>query len=125
MAEAALWPARRVREPGGAARGGAGARARAGYRRLDAFTPFPVEGLARGAAVARPRVLWLGMIGALLGAAVALRMQVFTNCDYPLNVGGRPLYALSAFAVVIFELTVLFAALSTVFGMLARTGCRA
>ena len=49
-------------------------------------------------------------------------MQLFTNFDYPINVGGRPLYALSAFAVVAFELTVLFAALTPAFGMLALNG---
>lgn len=46
-------------------------------------------------------------------------MQLFTNFDYPMNVGGRPLYPLSAFAVVAFELTVLFAAAFTAIGMLA------
>ena len=51
-----------------------------------------------------------------------LGMQLFTNFDYPINVGGRPLYALSAFAVVAFELTVLFAALFPVIGMLALNG---
>ena len=49
-------------------------------------------------------------------------MQLFTNFDYPINVGGRPLYALSAFAVVAFELTVLFAALTPAIGMLALNG---
>jgi hypothetical protein len=49
-------------------------------------------------------------------------MQLFTNFDYPINVGGRPLYALSAFAVIAFELTVLFAALTPAIGMLAFNG---
>ena len=49
-------------------------------------------------------------------------MQLFTNFDYPINVGGRPLYALSAFMVVAFELTVLFAALTPAIGMLALNG---
>lgn len=95
-------------------------RARAqGYRNLDAFTPFPVEGLSEVLRLQDRRVLWLGLIGGCTGFAVALGMQLFTSFDYPINVGGRPLYALSAFAVVAFELTVLFAATFTAIGMLA------
>jgi hypothetical protein len=95
-------------------------RARAqGYRDLDAFTPFPVEGLADVLRLRERRVLWLGLAGGCAGFAIALGMQLFTNFDYPINVGGRPLYSLSAFAVVAFELTVLFAAAFTVIGMLA------
>jgi hypothetical protein len=94
----------------------------AGYRELDAFTPFPVEGLGDLLEFQDQRILWLGLIGGCLGFAIALGMQLFTNFDYPIEVGGRPLYALSAFAVVAFELTVLFAALLPAFGMLALNG---
>lgn len=93
-----------------------------GYRAIDAFTPFPVEGLAELLEFRDSRVLWLGFIGGCLGFAVALAMQLFTNFDYPLNVGGRPLYALSAFAVITFELTILFSALLTAVGMLYLNG---
>ena len=68
------------------------------------------------------RVLWLGLFGGIFGCTLAFAMQIFTNFDYPINVGGRPLYALSAFAVVAFELTVLFAALTPAIGMLALNG---
>jgi hypothetical protein len=93
-----------------------------GYRDLDAFTPFPVHELFPVLRLRDHRVLWLGLFGGLFGFAVAFGMQLFTNFDYPINVGGRPLYALSAFAVVAFELTVLFAALTPAFGMLALNG---
>ena len=93
-----------------------------GYRDLDAFTPFPVEGLSEIIELHDSRVLRLGLIGGCFGFAAALAMQLFTNYDYPINVGGRPLYALSAFAVVAFELTVLFAAAFTAIGMLALNG---
>jgi len=93
-----------------------------GYRALDAFTPFPVEGLAELLDLRDRRVPWFGLIGAALGFAIALAMQVFTNFDYPLDVGGRPLYALSAFAVITFELTILFSALITALGMLYLNG---
>ena len=98
-------------------------RARAdGYRALDAFTPFPVYELNDVLELRDRRVLWLGLIGGIFGFALAIGMQLFTNFDYPINVGGRPLYPLSAFAVVAFELTVLFAALTPAIGMLALNG---
>jgi hypothetical protein len=94
----------------------------AGYRRLDAFTPFPVEGLSQILRLPRPRISWVGLIGGLGGAAVALLMQIYVNYDYPLDVGGRPVYAVSAFAVVTFELTILFSALSMIAAMLWQNG---
>jgi hypothetical protein len=94
----------------------------AGYRHLDAFTPFPVEGLAPVLRIQRPNIAVIGLIGGFTGAAVALLMQFYVNYDYPLNVGGRPLYPLTAFAVVTFELTVLFSALSMIFAMLWQNG---
>jgi hypothetical protein len=93
-----------------------------GYRDLDAFTPFPVYELFPVLRLRDRRVLWLSLVGGVFGCALAFGMQLFTNFDYPINVGGRPLYALSAFAVVAFELTVLFAALTPAIGMLALNG---
>jgi len=106
--EALLDAARRAREDG--------------YRDLDAFTPFPVHGLAEVLDIRDTRVLWLGLAGGVFGFALALLMQVGANWSYPLDVGGRPVYALSAFAVIAFELTVLFAALFPAIGMLALNG---
>jgi hypothetical protein len=94
----------------------------AGYRRLDAFTPFPVDGLAKILRLPRPKISWIGLIGGFAGGGFALLMQCYTNYDFPLNVGGRPLYPISAFAVVMFELTILFSALSMIVGMLWQNG---
>jgi hypothetical protein len=94
----------------------------AGYRRLDAFTPFPVEGLSQILRLARPGISRVGLIGGFSGAAVALLMQFYINYDYPIDVGGRPVYAISAFAVVTFELTILFSALSMIIAMLWQNG---
>ncbi|PAY04702.1 hypothetical protein CK489_36470 [Bradyrhizobium sp. UFLA03-84] len=94
----------------------------AGYRELDAFTPFPVEGLARVLKIPRPSISLVGLVGALAGGTTALLMQMFVSYDYPLNVGGRPIYALSAFAVVTFELTILFSALAMAIAMLWQNG---
>jgi hypothetical protein len=106
--EALLEAARRARQEG--------------YRRLDAFTPFPVEELPAVLELHDRRVPLLGMVGGIIGFAVALTMQLYFSFDYPLDVGGRPLYPLTAFAVVTFELTILFAAAFTVVGMLAMNG---
>lgn len=95
---------------------------KAGYRELDTFTPFPVYEIFPVLRLRDRRVLWLGLIGGIFGFCLALGMQMFTNWDYPINVGGRPLYPLSAFMVVGFELTVLFAALTPAIGMLALNG---
>jgi Protein of unknown function (DUF3341) len=94
----------------------------AGYHRLDAFAPFPVEGLSQILRLPRPRISRVGLIGGFSGAAVALLMQFYVNYDYPLDVGGRPIYATSAFAVVTFELTILFSALSMIGAMLWQNG---
>ena len=93
-----------------------------GYRELDAFTPFPVPELVDIFGLCDSRVRWLGLIGGLFGCGVALFMEMYVNFDYPIDVGGRPQYAISAFAVVAFELTVLFAALFPAFGMFALNG---
>jgi hypothetical protein len=94
----------------------------AGYRELDAFSPFPVYELAPVLRLHDRRVLWLGLIGGLFGAGTALAMQLYANYAYPIDVGGRPLYSLSAFAVIVFELTILFSALFAAVGMLALNG---
>lgn len=94
----------------------------AGYRNLDAFTPFPVEGLDRILRLPRPTISFVGLGGAIAGASAALLMQLYVNYDYPLNVGGRPVYAISAFAVVTFELTILFSALAMLVAMLWQNG---
>ncbi len=94
----------------------------AGYRDLDAFTPFPVYELAPVLGLRDYRVLTIGLIGGVSGGLFGLLMQLYTNYNYPIDVGGRPIYALTAFAVVVFEFTILFGALSAVFGMLALNG---
>jgi hypothetical protein len=90
----------------------------AGYRRLDAFSPYPVEGMAEALAIGDHRIGWLSFGGGVFGIAVTLGLQLFVNFDYPIEVGGRPLIALPAFFVVDFELMILFAVLFPVIGML-------
>jgi hypothetical protein len=90
-----------------------------GFRKMDAFTPCPVEGLAEAVGMQFNGVPLLCLGGGLTGAAVAYGMQAYSAIwDYPLNVGGRPLHSWPSFIVITFELTVLFAALAAAFGML-------
>ena len=91
-----------------------------GYRQMDAFTPFPVEDLAEALGLRRERVALITLVGGLCGGTLAFTMQWYCNViDYPINIGGRPDFSWPAFIPVTFELTVLGAALSAAFGMLA------
>ena len=95
----------------------------AGYRRIEAYTPFPVEGLSEALALKRNNVPLITLIGGLTGGLGGFFFQYWVCVlAYPLNIGGRPLNSWPAFIPVTFELTVLGAALSAVFGMLALNG---
>jgi len=92
----------------------------AGYRRLDAYTPFPIEELHEALDVHRTRVPLLVLIGGIVGGLTGYGLEYWVSTTaYPLNIGGRPLHSWPSFIPVTFEMTVLFAALTAVFGMLA------
>jgi hypothetical protein len=99
-------------------------RARAdGYCKLDAYTPFPVDGLPEALGVRETRLPMLVLLGAIVGCAAGYAMQYYAAViDYPMNIGGRPLHSWPAFIPVTFELTILAAALVAVLGMLALNG---
>ncbi|HET6423404.1 MAG TPA: DUF3341 domain-containing protein [Planctomycetaceae bacterium] len=94
-----------------------------GYRRMEALSPFPVEGLDEALHLRPTRLPWLTLLGALLGAVGGYAMQAYAmQTDLPVNVGGRPLNSWPAWLPITFELGVLSAALFTVLGMLALNG---
>jgi ActD protein len=94
-----------------------------GYRQMDAYTPFPVEGLSRALGFRRSSVPLIVLIGGLLGCLGGYFLQYYIAAIYwPLNVGGRPFNSWPMFIPVTFELTVLCAALFAFFGMLALNG---
>jgi Alternative complex III, ActD subunit len=103
---------------------GAAARAHeAGYRRLDAFTPFPVEGLAEIIGFHERKLPMLVLAGGIAGALTGFGLQYWVSVmAYPLNVGGRPLNSWPSFVPVTFEMTILFAAFTAVLGMLGLNG---
>ncbi len=91
----------------------------AGYRRVDAYTPFLVEGLAESLGMHNTGVPLICLLCGITGGLTGYGMQYFAAViHYPINVGGRPLHSWPAFVPITFELTVLFAALGTVIGML-------
>lgn len=95
----------------------------AGYRRIEAYAPFPVEGLAEAIGFAGNRVPLLTLLGGIAGGAGGYFMQWYSAVlSYPINVGGRPLHSWPSFIPATFELTVLGAALAAVLGMLFLNG---
>ena len=95
----------------------------AGYRKIDAYSPFPIEELAEAIGFHRNGVAIVTLVGGILGGSAGYLLQWWINTiNYPVNVGGRPLNSWPAFIVVTFEMTILFAGLSAVFGMLALNG---
>jgi Protein of unknown function (DUF3341) len=92
----------------------------AGYRKMDAYTPFPVEHLSEELGFHQTALPLLVFIGGLAGCVGGFALQYWISAiNYPLNIGGRPLNSWPAFIPVTFELTILVAALSAVLGMLA------
>src|SRR5262249_15114709 len=94
-----------------------------GSRRMDTYTPFPVEGLAEELHFHRTRVPLIVLLGGLTGCLGGYFLQYWIAAIYwPVNVGGRPLNSWPSFIPVTFELTVLAAALSAGVGMVGLDG---
>jgi Protein of unknown function (DUF3341) len=95
----------------------------AGYRRMDAYSPFPIEGLAEVIGFKRTQLPLIVLIGGILGGIGGFYLQYWTSViDYPLIVGGKPYNSWPAFIPVTFETTILGAALAAVLGMLGLNG---
>jgi hypothetical protein len=96
---------------------------KAGYTRMEAYTPFPIHGID-DALGAKPSILgYLVLFGSATGMALAILLQWWTGAvDYPLVIAGKPFFSLEPSIPIIFELTVLLSSFVAVFGMLGLNG---
>jgi hypothetical protein len=94
-----------------------------GFRKMDACTPFPVHGINEALGIRRSPLGWIVLGAGAVGLGGAVLLQWWTGAiNYPLVIGGKPLFALQPSVPIVFELTVLLAAFAAVGGMLALNG---
>jgi Protein of unknown function (DUF3341) len=95
----------------------------AGYRRMDAYAPMPVAGLAEAIGYRKNYVANCVLVGGCCGVLFGLGLLEWISCvAYPLNVGGRPLNSWPSFIPITFECMILFSSLTALFSMLAMNG---
>ena len=95
----------------------------AGFTRMDAYSPYPVEALSEAVGTGRNWLPLIVLVGGVLGGVGGYLLQYYLSViNYPLNVGGKPLHSWPAFIPITFETTILGAALFAIFGMLALNG---
>ncbi len=96
---------------------------RDGYTRLDTFSPFPIHGMDAAMGLPSSKLGYIVIGGGITGCALAFLMQWWMSAyDYPLNISGKPLFAIEPSVPIAFELTILLSALGAVGGMLALNG---
>ena len=94
-----------------------------GYRRMDAYSPYPIEALSEAVGPHKERLPLIVLIGGIIGMIGGYGLQYYVSViNYPLNVGGKPLHSWPAYIPITFETTVLGAAMAAIFGMLALNG---
>lgn len=95
----------------------------AGYTQMDAYSPFPIEGLDEAVGFKGTKLPWFILAGGLTGLALCFLMLYYSNIiDYPMLVQGRPPFSWQASVVPFFELTILFSAFATAGGMIVANG---
>ena len=95
----------------------------AGYKKFDAYSPFPIEELSDAVGFHKNGVPLVVLIAGIIGCLSGYALQYWISVSaYPINVGGRPMHSWPSFVVVTFEVTILFAGVSAVLGMLALNG---
>ncbi len=94
-----------------------------GYRKLDAYSPFPIEGLNDALHLHKNKLPLIVLLGGIAGGLTGFLLQCYiTIWDFPINVGGRPLYSWPSYIIITFELTILFGAFASVLGLLGLCG---
>lgn len=95
----------------------------AGYKKFDAITPFPVHGMEEAVGIKRSMIPWVTFFAGTTGCVLGLGLQYWMSAvNWPINVGGKPMFSLPAFIPVTFEMTILFAALISVGTMFFLNG---
>jgi hypothetical protein len=95
----------------------------AGYTRTDAYSPFPIHGLAEALGFRERHVAPIVLVGGITGAIAGYGLEYWTQViDFPQNIGGRPFHSWVSFIPPAFETTILFAAIFAVVGMIALNG---
>jgi hypothetical protein len=96
---------------------------REGYRQVEAYTPYPVEGLADALGSRHTRVPFVVLVAGLIGAGAGYFMQYWSMAvNYPFDVGGRPPNSWPVYIPITFEVMVLVASFAALFGMLFLSG---
>ena len=100
---------------------------RDGYTNLSVVSPFPSPALEEALGARKSPVRYFTLVGGLLGCAIGFALPTYTALDWPLQTSAKPIVALPAFAIIAFELTILFGAIATLIGLLvhARLPARA
>jgi hypothetical protein len=94
-----------------------------GYRKFDAYSPFPIEELNDVLHLHKNKLPLIVLLGGIVGGASGFLLQCYvTMWEFPINIGGRPLYSWPAYIIITFEMTILFAAIAAVLGLLALCG---
>jgi hypothetical protein len=95
----------------------------AGYKKFDAISPFPVHGMEDAIGIRRSGIPYVTFVAGLTGMAAGMGLQYWTSAvNWPINVGGKPMFSIPAFIPITFELTILFAALFSVGAMFFLNG---
>jgi len=95
----------------------------AGYRDVDAYSPFPIHGMDEALALPRSPVPLIVLIGALTGTLLGFGLEYWISViDYPILVGGKPFNSWTAFIPVAFETTILLGGLTAAISMIAING---
>jgi hypothetical protein len=92
--------------------------AQSGYKKFDAYTPFPIHGLEKAMQLKESKLGWIVLFHAAIGFAGALALMIWVmGTEYPMNISGKPFINPPVYVPITFELTVLLSAFGAVFGM--------
>jgi hypothetical protein len=94
-----------------------------GFKKFDAITPYPVHGMEEAIGIQRSGIPYVTFIAGIIGGSSGLLLTWWTSAvNWPINVGGKPFFSLPAFIPIVFELTILFAALASVVALFIKCG---